>query len=402
MHGPQSRTGDGRKLSGRDSTYSRRVEIAALALNFIGPSTFLVLPALVEGTVHTLAFSDRQVGLMSSVLSCGTLVSALSSGAWVRRVSWTRVALFALIGLVASDSLALVFHSLPVFLVLQGLVGFFGGCLGCLAMTILSDSRDPARSFGLAMAVQVTYQFAGILAGPKLLAWAGVNGVLAMLAVLAGLALPLVPLLPSRGREVISTGVAAALARPATLLALSGCMMFFVNVGAYWTYVEIIGRDHALSVEFIANAIAGGVFAGIPGGLVAMLFGDRLGRIWPLAIAALLTAVSVLLLRGSPGAAVFVVSSVLYNFAWNYSLPYQLAAVNSVDASGRAVAIAGAFYMGGASSGAAVAGLLVGPHDYGAVIWLVTVTVLLSTTLFAVSTVAHRRGGALVNGGAIE
>ncbi len=322
---------------------------------------------------------------MSSALSTGTLVSALLAGAWVRSVAWPRAALVALAGLTIANALCLFFHDFRSFVLLQSVAGFCGGSVGCLAMTVLSDHADPAKRFGLAMAVQVAYQVAGLVVGPTLLRLGGLNGVLTMLVAVSALSMLLVPLLPRRGRTVLTEGIPAALRKPPVLLALFGCMAFFFNVGAYWTYIQPIGTQHELTSQVVADSIAGGVSAGIPGGLLAVALGYRLGRIWPLAIAAALTIVAVLLLKSPFGVVTFVVSGILYNFAWNFSLAYQLAAVSTVDATGRAVAIAGAFYNVGSACGAGLAALLVSPHRYTPVIWLVVVSISVSTLLFALS-----------------
>jgi predicted MFS family arabinose efflux permease len=363
---------------------------AALMLNVVGPSTFLILPMLVDGAVHTLGFSAREVGLMSFALSSGTMLSALLSGIWVRSVSWPRAALIFLCGMVAANVLSLYLHAFWPFVLLQGAAGFFGGCLGCLTMTVLSDHHDPARNFGLAMAMQVTFQVAGLLAGPVLLRIAGMNGILAMLAALSTVSMLLLPLLPRSGRVVMSQGVAGAFLKPAVLLALFGCLAFFMNVGAYWTYVELLGGEAGMTSRVVASCVAGGVSAGIPGGLLATAIGNRYGRLKPLWIATAMTVVSVLLLWNPPGIMIFVLSGILYNFAWNFALAYQLEAVNAVDPTGRAVAVAGAFYNLGSASGAGLTALFVSPHHYGAVIWMVVASVTVSAVLFVYSGRNHR------------
>ncbi len=255
-----------------DRTADQRAVIAAiLVLNFVGPSTFLILPVLIEGAVHDLHFTELQVGMLSFAISAGGLVSSVLSGFWVRSLSWRTSALLSLAGMLIANTACLFWHGYMQFLLLQALAVFFGGSLGSLAMTILSDGRHAARSFGLAMAVQVTYQMIGILIGPTLLHWAGVNGVVAMLGSLSVLAAPLVALVPERGRTVASGYVTRELLRVPTLLGLAACFLFFMNVGSYWTYIDLIGRDSGISAQKVANCIAIGVSAGIVGGPARLL-----------------------------------------------------------------------------------------------------------------------------------
>jgi len=284
-----------------------------VVLNVVGPSTFNILPILVQGTVRTLGFSDRQIGVMSLTIAIGSAASALFAGLWVRSVPWPRAAAIALGGMLVANLLAMSVHHFLAFVLLQALSGFFGGSVFCLALTILSDRPDSTRIFGIALAVQVAYQVAGFVAGPLLLRLAGLNGVLAMLAALSGLALLLAPLLPVQARAITTSAPAPrALLKPATLIGLIALGTYFLNAGAYWTYIELIGQAHGMSSHVVANCIATGVSAGILGGGLAWGLGDRLGKLWPLGIAAALTMTSALLLTGSFGVVKFVMSGVLY------------------------------------------------------------------------------------------
>jgi predicted MFS family arabinose efflux permease len=365
----------------------------AVALTVVGSGTFNVLPLLTAGAMGTLGFSDRQIGLMSLTISVGLGAGAVFATMWVRSVEWPRAAAIALGGLFAANSLAMLVHGYWAFVLLQGAAGFCGSSVFCLTTTILSDRHESARSFGVSNAMQTTYQVAALLAGPTLLRLAGLNGVLAMLALPAGLAMLLTPLLPTYGRAVGAERLRHLLT-PATVIALVGCGTFFANVGAYWTYIELIGQARGMTPRVVANCVAAGVSAGVLGGALAWVLGDRFGRLWPLCVAALLTIVAALLLHGSFSVLAFVVSAALYLFAWNYSLAYQLAIVNAVDATGRGVAITGAFCLLGSAAGAGITASLLTPGDYGAVIWIVIIAVSLSTALFAFSSAIQRHADA--------
>src|SRR6266702_156971 len=261
---------------------SRAALISALLLTVVGGSTFNILPFLTAGAADTLGFSDRQVGIMSLIISVGSGASALFAAMWVRSVHWPRVVVFALGGMLATTSLAMVLHRYWTFVLLQGATGVFATAVICLAVTVLSDRHESARAFGMANAMQVVYQITALLLGPTLLRLAGLNGVLAVIVALSGLAMLLAPLLPAHGRTVVSEGVSKGLLKPVTLLGLLGFGMFFVNAGAYWTYVEIMGEARGMTSRLAANCIAVGVSAGILGGAAAWTLGDRFGRFLPL------------------------------------------------------------------------------------------------------------------------
>ncbi len=363
---------------------------AGLALVVIGASMFNILPLLTAGAADKLGFSAPQAGVMSSALTVASGISAVLAGFWVRSVPWPRAAATALGGMCLCLLAALGVRGHWVFVSMQAAAAFFGSAAFSLGMTIVSDRHESERSFGTAVSAQAAYQIAAIWAGPSLLAVSGLNGVLILLAVPAGLALVLAPLLPARGRA-IPPEARTGLLRPATLLAFIGFAIFFVGAGAYWTYIELMGQAEGMTTRTIADCVALSVAAGIPGGLLAAAQGKRFGSLPSLSFAACLMLIAAALLGAGDGVLAFGAAGVLYYFAWCYSLAHQFTLVNSVDATGRAVALTGACAFFGSAGGAALAAPFVSPNDYHAVVWIVVVAACASIAMYAVSSWNHGR-----------
>jgi len=363
---------------------------AAVALSVIAMASFLVLPLLVDGAMQSLHYSDQQVGVLSSLVSVGVTVSAVVAGFWVRRVSWRLAASVALLGVLASAAVSMAFKNPWPFLTAQCLGGFFGGSLYSLALTVLADGSRPDRSFGFSVAAQVAFQVAGLLAGPSLLRYRGIDAVLGLFAALAITGLALAAALPPHGRVPDATGPGRRLLTLPVAFALAGCFLFFFNVNCYWTYIGPIGTAAGLSERTIANDLAVGVAVGIAGALLASWWGERYGRARPIGISALLIVAAVLMLPYASRSSAYLLSAGIYNFAWNLSLSYQYAAVNAVDDTGRGIAIAPAFHGGGAAAGPAVAAFLMRGSDYQVVYWLSSAAVLLSCGAFALSAACRK------------
>lgn len=363
---------------------------AGLALVVVGGSMFNILPLLTAGAADKLDFSARQVGILSSILTVASGLSALLAGLWVRTLSWPRAAALALGGMCVSLLSALGVHDYWAFAVLQAAAAFFSSAAFSLGMTIISDGHESARSFGAAISAQAAYQIAALWAGPLLLRLSGLAGVLLLLAIPAGLVIVLTPLLPARGRPTPRV-IRAGLMRPALLLAFIGFALFFVGAGAYWTYIELLGQAQGLSASLVADCLALSVAAGIPGGLLASAQGNRFGILWPLGFATALMLTAALLLDAATGVWAFGAAGVLYYFAWCYSLAYQFTLVNSVDATGRAVALTGACAFFGSAGGAAVAAPFVSPHDYRAVVWIAVIAACLSLLAYLFAWLLHAR-----------
>ncbi len=278
------------------------------------------------------------------------------------------------------------------FYLLQALAGFFAGSLYSLSLTILSDGENPDRNFGIAVAAQVILQMSGLLLGPALLHLAGINSLLGLLAILSVLSLPLTVPLPERGRVVPATMKLRVLLRGSTTLTLFGCFFYLMNATTFWTYIAIIAQRGGLGEQQIASGLAIGVSAGFLGALGASWVGTRIHRNWSLTIGALVTLAAASMLVGPLPIAKFASSCFLYNFAWNYSLTFQYAAVNATNPSGHAVAMAPAFHTAGAAAGPAIAALLITPTDLAVVFWLVGAGVVASWMCFLSATLVGRTG----------
>jgi predicted MFS family arabinose efflux permease len=358
-------------------------------------ATFLLMPTFIEAAVADLRYTEQQVGILSSVLSLGMTLAALISTLWIRRSSWQLVASIALVGLLVANGAAMHVHQITLFIALQGIAGFCGGSLYSLSLTVLSDGRRPDRYFAYAIGAQTVYQIAGLGAGPFLIRHGGVNAILALFVALCILGLLLVRFVPAHGHvQSVAPSRAGLLSRP-VLLALAGCFLFYVNIGAFWTYIERIGVAAGIGLSAISNGLAFATAASMVGVFFAWWLGGRRGFLMPIAVSAAGIVLAVVLLTGNLQVTAYVVSNVIYGIAWNLSMTYQYSAVNIVDRSRRGVALAPALHNAGGAAGPAIAALVVTETDHTGVLWLVGASVLASLVCFVIAFRLHKRAAAV-------
>ena len=365
--------------------------VAGVTLSTVAIATFLLMPQFVEAAVADLRYTEQQVGILSSVVMVGSTLAALAASLWIRRSSWRMVAAITLLGLLLANGASMVLHGPAWFIALQGIGGFCGGSLYSLSLTILSDCRRSDRYFAYSVGAQTMYQVFGLIAGPFLIHHGGVNAVLMLFVALCVLGLCFVPFVPGHGRihAVVPLG-AGLLSRP-VLLALAGCFLFYVNIGAYWTYIERIGTTAGIGLTAISNALAFSTVASMAGVFLASWLGGRRGFLLPIAWSALAVVLSMLLLLGKLQLTAYIVSAVVYGIAWNVSMTYQYSTVNLVDRSRRGVALAPAFHNAGGAVGPALAALVVTASDHSSVLWLVGASVLASLVCFVLALRLHAR-----------
>ena len=105
--------------------------------------------------------------------------------------------------------------------------------------------------------------------------------------------------------------------------------------------------------------------------MLVILMSTRFGRLWPVGIAILMTAVSIWALHFSnikPGGwetSVYWWSNVVWGVGWAFVISYLLGMCSEFDATGQMAALGGFASKMGLASGPAVAALLVGENNYG-------------------------------------
>jgi predicted MFS family arabinose efflux permease len=368
----------------RDVPPDTRIVAAGVTLSIIGGATFLLLPLFLEAVAVDLRFTEPQLGIVSALVATGATVANVAASLWMRRSAWRKAAWLSLLGLIATCVGSMFCRGFPAFSTLQFLGGLCSGSLYSLSMTALSDTRRPIRAFVYATAVQTAYQVFGLVAGPFLIHH-GIRGVLWLLTGLCAGGTLAISSLPRHGRSQSQQFRLAGLLNAPVLFALVGCLLFFVNIGAYWTYIERLGRAANLSISAVSNSLGVATAASLGSMIFAWWLGNRRGILMPLALSAVGTVASMLLLLGTPGLFAYATSAVIYNNAWSLSYAYQYGFVHEVDTSGSGVAACPGFQGTGQAAGAALAALFVTEHNHASVLWLVNLSVLMSLGCFVLA-----------------
>ena len=361
---------------------SRRSVVAAIILSVVGVSAFLILPVLVGAAAIDLVLSERQMGLLAAGLMTGSAVSALLAVFWVRRIDWQKGAYGALLLLSAGLFIAILADGFVPATAALFLASLGGGATYSLALTVLSDNINSDRVFGYSITAQVAFQVIGLLLLPSVVEARGLDALLAVLCLLATASLLFVRWIPRSGKVQVASRIQDVIGQPRVLLAQLGCLMFFFNVGCFWTYIERMGVAEGFTAATIGVSLAAGVSVGMIGSLSAAWLGDRFGRVRALTIAAVGTVVALAMLTRGMSITIFIIGVAIYNFMWNFSLTYQYAIVAAGDETGRSVAVTPAFHALGGAIGPSIAAMYVSSSSFFAVNVLAAIGAMISLILF--------------------
>ncbi|WP_431819665.1 MFS transporter [Burkholderia sp. F1] len=350
--------------AGHASTFARATLVALVVFAAITPLLLLVAPAVAGQLATQLGLSASQIGTYFFVELGAFSLATVPSLLWLGRVDARRVAACAIALFGAGNLLtALWMPGFGALLALRAATALGGGSLMVLCMTSAATSDNSDRVYGLWVVGQLIAGAIGLFVLPHVFAAFGLRALYAALAVLAIVAAPL-----SRGFPP-SLGERASCARsssartnrtPGRLIAFSigAVLTFYLAIGSVWTFASRAAADAGLDPQATGNVLAIASVMGIAGAALASCVGGRLARRAMLAAGYALLAASLVALAALPHATGYGAAIFAFKFAWTFVLPFILATVAQIDASGRLVATLNFVIGAGLAAGPLLAGLM--------------------------------------------
>ncbi|MGH8247724.1 MAG: MFS transporter [Gammaproteobacteria bacterium] len=371
---------------------STRTLFAALYMAVIGPEVFIVQPGFVQGMVQYLGFSDQAAGDVASAEMWGIAITTVVMTFFAARFNWRRVFAGSLV-IMAISNLASLYADTPLaFGFWRFIAGLGAGGVVSLSFAVVGLTRNPDRNFAYLIMWVLIYGAVVLLAMPTVYKFVGMTGVIIFFALFPASGLLFVRRLPHSAEDHVQVEKDAVnLPRYFRWMALAAMFCYFLGQGVVWAYLFLIGMTGGASEQEVANGLTVSQFAGVAGALCAAVIANRFGRARPLTVSILLTLLPLFLLFGPIGAVLYGIAVCIYNYGWNLTHPYLLAAMASFDRSGRVVVHAVAFQMLGLANGPWIAARVIGEEDYSNVIRLGIVLFVASLALILPPVVKQKR-----------
>jgi len=359
-------------------------EIARVLLAFLATAGLFyvnIMPALVDGLIEALGFSNRDAGLVGSANVYGAAVGAFSAVFVVKRINWRMAAVALLCGMIAIDFASMLLQNPPALIGMRFAHGCVGGLLVGIGFAVISRTTEVDRTFGYLLTIQFGLGGLGLIYLPPLVPAFGTKALfLSLIAFSTGtlLMLPFLSDYPARVDRVVTSGRGKNVKFMA--LALLATFLFqAANMGIY-AFAIGIGKNAMLETGFVSNALGAAAWLAIAGSVLVILMSTRFGRTWPVGIAIVITALSIWLLHFSqvkPGGwetSVYWWTNVVWGIGWAFIISYLLGMCSEFDTTGQMAALGGFASKMGLASGPAVAALIVGENNYGLLINVSVVT----------------------------
>jgi len=320
----------------------------ALYMTLVGYGVLVGIPVISTAWVELLGFSEVEVGRVAGAdlggLSLGAVLTAMVIARTNRRVLVLVGAALA----VTANGLCLLYVAYEQVLWLRLLAGLGSGIYTAVAVANLGATSKPARAYNLMLFAFAFSQAIEMHFLPQL----SMNGIyLAFMACfLAGL--PVLHWVPPQVEDKpldVELDVEEPSGQhhiehrhvPAYIpwLCLGAIFFTYVNIGGYWTYIELAAHDAGIADGYVSRLLVYGSLASITGCLVATLISNRFGLARPLFVSLLAMASAVGMLHNGIDDGTIFISVLAFNLLWIFIDVYQMASVANADHSGAFAAL---------------------------------------------------------------
>ena len=314
----------------------------------VGYAVMVGLPVISTQWSENLGFSDVQVGYVAAADQFGFFVGAVMAFFVVAKYDRRHLAVAFASVAIAANLLCIYYQDYNATLMLRSMAGLGAGVYTSIAVATIGGHSRPAFAFGLEL-----FAFAGSQGAElKFLPYLSIEGMYFTFALTFIIGLLFIAWLPRRPAEAaldVEIDVAEAdgdhhaehrhVPTYVPWLILGAVVFTYVNIGAYWAYIELATAESEASPEWVAEMLWMTSIFSVIGCLFAVLLSNRYGLSRPLLITLVIQAAIVVMLVFGITNFTIAFSMFAFNACWIFVDIYQAAMISTVDRSGRYVAL---------------------------------------------------------------
>ena len=311
--------------------------LLSLFMTLVGYSVLVALPAINGAWVEQLGFSEVQVNRVASADLLGLFIGAVMTSVLIKRWDRQHLTYLGIALAILANALCTQYVDYDTTLILRFVAGLGAGLYTAVAVAGLGAHSKPREAFNWMLLAFAVSQFLELQLMPHLT----MNGIYLYFIATYVITLPFVRLIPRAGSPTpLRAEVSSDNQRPTRLawVGIGAIVIAYINIGAYWSNIELAAEAAGLDGDWAAQVIAWCVLLSFVGCFTAMWVLKKFDYDRPLLFTFLLMVISVGLLAVNFTAALFVFSVAMFNFLWIFIDVYQMGGVSVADRSGSAAA----------------------------------------------------------------
>lgn len=315
----------------------------ALYMTLIGYAVLVGIPVISTAWVTLLGFSEVEVGRVAGADLGGLSLGAVLTAAIIRRSNRRWLTVLGAGIAIAANLLCIVYVAYEQVLFLRLMAGFGSGIYTAVAVANLGATSKPALAYNMML---FAFAFSQALE-MRVLPLLSMNGIYLAFSgcfVVGLLFLRWVPPYSAEPKLDVELDVPDKTGEhhiehrhvPAFIpwLCLAAIFFTYVNIGGYWTYIELAAHDAGIDAAYMNQVLVWGSLCSFVGCFVATLISNRFGLARPMLVALLIMASVVGMLSQGISNTTIMMSVFSFNLLWIFTDVYQMATVANVDHSG--------------------------------------------------------------------
>jgi len=332
-----------------------------------------ILPALVDGLITALNFSNQEAGSVASANLYGAALGALLIVFLIRKLNWQLAALLFLVGLLAIDLASISVTEPRTMIALRFADGFVGGMLVGTGFSVIARTEGPDRTFGVLLFVQFGLGGLGVMMLPGLVDQFGTRALFLALIAFSAVTLLMLPFLPDYKVDAAEAAARKALHGKVKVLpllfTLVAIFLFQASNNALYAYIIGLGEHFGQQGAMITTTLGFAAWLGLVGAGLVVAISDRFGYLKTLAAGLGLTILGTWAFLQSDIGWIWIVANCLIGITWAYTIAYLLGLVSRFDTAGQMAAMGGFASKMGLASGPAIAAMIIGESNYVLITW---------------------------------
>lgn len=365
----------------------------AMYMTLVGYGVLVGIPVICTAWVGLLGFTEEQVGRVVGMDLAGLSIGAVTTSLFARSVNRRLLVLIGIGIAVAANSVCLISHEYDMVLWLRLISGIGGGIYTAVAVATLGGSSRPTKTYALMVLAFAFSQTIEMHLLPRL----PMNGIYLVFIICFMLTLPWIRWIPphpvldnaaSHGSGMGTIKLWSAVKRSPfsyflPWVCLTAIFFTYVNIGAYWTYIELAALSSGIAKPWIVSLLTWVSLGSVSGCLAAMTISDRYGFLKPLlASLATMAVISGILSLGINYSTLFI-SLLFFNLLWNFIDVYQMSTMAVIDRSGTFVSLLPAIQGLGQIVGPNIAASMLGAGlGYNKIFLMCSVSVIIGMVFY--------------------
>lgn len=365
----------------------------SLYLAFMSYAVLVGIPVISAAWMTYLHFSEIQVGHLASADLGGMSFGAFLASFVVARYNRRNIILFGIVNIIIFNGLSIfVSEYLWVFLLRLG-SGIGCGLCAAIAIATLSATTAPVKAYNKLLIIFTLFQVPEMYFLHKM----SLESIYILFIACFLLAIPFVRWIPKYPLKNPFVDLALLLEeqeqtvmQPVSVIpnilpwvCLIAIFFTYINIGAYWTYIEIAGLAYGISQDWISKVLVYGTLFSIISCFVATRLGKKYGLAKPLICSLLCMTVIVGSLSFGLNQWNILFSIFMFNALWIFIDVYQMATISNMDkVGGHASMMPCAQGLGQIVGPSMAAWFLAGGYGYSAVFIASAFAVFISLSVY--------------------